>query len=453
MIDKYRAVVSKQTSFPEMLDKIINTYNNQPHRTIKSTPNEMFNDVSKQNFNYDNDREFNRNVLKKNNITIGAEVRILESKGKLEKGSQKYSTDLYKLVERDGNRFIVQDSEGDMLRSKLNTSEMAERQGQRGGSFLASKVFDIGKQNTKFLNRTIPKGPPIPPGWQSVKPPSGKVIKGIENVGKTFSSVKAFTKVAGPLALGLTAFQVATAKNAEEASGAIGGMIGSTIGAAVGTAFGPIGTVVGGMLGSFVGDVVGSAIGRKIDMYTETNKTAEERGKMAQESLSKNMEGIFAAFKIGRFDLITKQLGLAFENLYLQLKQKVVRIFSLGTVGNDSEEGQNTAKVILDRFQKQTANITDEGTMKTYFEQAKKQIEGIDENSTVGNQMYINMLETQMESQKLQTVVAQEALKEQKKGNKISEQIRDKEAPTSTNQVERFINDSGGINQLPIFSQ
>jgi len=124
MIDKYRSVVSKQTSFPEMLDKIINTYNNQPHRTIKSTPNEMFNDVSKQNFNYDNDREFNRNVLKKNNITIGAEVRILESKGKLEKGSQKYSTDLYKLVEREGNRFIVQDSEGDKLRRKLKVSEI-----------------------------------------------------------------------------------------------------------------------------------------------------------------------------------------------------------------------------------------------------------------------------------------------------------------------------------------
>ena len=79
----------------------------------------MFNDVSKQNFNYDNDREFNRNVLKKNNINIGAEVRILESKGKLEKGSQKYSTDLYKLVEREGNRFLVQDSEGEKLRRKL----------------------------------------------------------------------------------------------------------------------------------------------------------------------------------------------------------------------------------------------------------------------------------------------------------------------------------------------
>jgi len=124
MIEKYRSVVSKQTSFSEMLDKIINTYNNQPHRTIKSTPNDMFNDVSKQNFNNQKDKEYNRMELKKNNISIGADARILESKGKLEKGSQKYSTDLYKLVEREGNRFIVQDADGDKLRRKLKPSEI-----------------------------------------------------------------------------------------------------------------------------------------------------------------------------------------------------------------------------------------------------------------------------------------------------------------------------------------
>ena len=124
MIEKYRSVVSKQTSFSEVVDKVINTYNNQPHRTIKSTPNEMFNDVSKQIFDNHKDKEDNRIELKKNNVNIGAEARILESKGKLEKGSQKYSLDLYKLVEREGNRFIVQDSEGDKLRRKLKPSEI-----------------------------------------------------------------------------------------------------------------------------------------------------------------------------------------------------------------------------------------------------------------------------------------------------------------------------------------
>ena len=84
----------------------------------------MFDDVSKQNFNNDKDKEFNRNILNKNNISIGADARILESKGNLEKGSQKYSLDLYKLVEREGNRFIVQNAEGDTLGRKLKPSEL-----------------------------------------------------------------------------------------------------------------------------------------------------------------------------------------------------------------------------------------------------------------------------------------------------------------------------------------
>ena len=63
-------------------------------------------------FNYDNDKEFNRNAF---NIiiyiSIGAEAGILESKGKLEKRSKKYSLD-YKIVEREGDWFIVQDADG-----------------------------------------------------------------------------------------------------------------------------------------------------------------------------------------------------------------------------------------------------------------------------------------------------------------------------------------------------
>ena len=42
----------------------------------------------------------------------------------MEKGSQKYSLDLYKLIEREGNRFLVQDAEGDKLRRKLKPSEI-----------------------------------------------------------------------------------------------------------------------------------------------------------------------------------------------------------------------------------------------------------------------------------------------------------------------------------------
>ena len=124
MIDRFRILVIKQTSFTTILEKVIITYNSQPHRTIKTTPNEMYNDIDKQNFNFEKDKEYNRNVISKNNISIGAEARILENKNKLEKGSQKYSVDLYKLVGRDGNRFIVENDEGEKLRRRLKPAEL-----------------------------------------------------------------------------------------------------------------------------------------------------------------------------------------------------------------------------------------------------------------------------------------------------------------------------------------
>ena len=47
MTGKYRTIIGKQESFSDILDKVIYIYNNQVHRTIKSTPIDMFNDVSK----------------------------------------------------------------------------------------------------------------------------------------------------------------------------------------------------------------------------------------------------------------------------------------------------------------------------------------------------------------------------------------------------------------------
>ena len=78
MIDRYRISVSKQTSFSTILDKVIITYNSQPHRTIKPTPNEMYNDIDKQNFNFEKDKEYNRNVISKNTISIGYDGRLFD---------------------------------------------------------------------------------------------------------------------------------------------------------------------------------------------------------------------------------------------------------------------------------------------------------------------------------------------------------------------------------------
>ncbi len=66
MIDRYRIAVSKQTSFSTILDKVIIAYSSQPHRTIKTKPNEMYNDIDKQKFNFEKDKNIiERHWIKK----------------------------------------------------------------------------------------------------------------------------------------------------------------------------------------------------------------------------------------------------------------------------------------------------------------------------------------------------------------------------------------------------
>ncbi len=57
MIGKYRTKIVKRTSFSDILDRVIYTYKNQVHRTIKSTPDDMFKNIDKQNFNFEKDKK------------------------------------------------------------------------------------------------------------------------------------------------------------------------------------------------------------------------------------------------------------------------------------------------------------------------------------------------------------------------------------------------------------
>ncbi len=57
--------------------------------------------------------------LDQNCISIGVEARILETKDKSEKENQKFSIDLYRIVGREGIRFMVENAEGEKLRRRL----------------------------------------------------------------------------------------------------------------------------------------------------------------------------------------------------------------------------------------------------------------------------------------------------------------------------------------------
>jgi hypothetical protein len=322
----------------------------------------------------------------------------------------------------------------------INYSAMAERQGQRLGSFAAGKTFGLGGDASLYKNLKVPT-PPIP------VPDATKGAKVLSSVTKAGGFLKTLGKAMGPLSLGLTAFQVITAENNEQRAGAVGAAIGSAIGATLGSTIPVFGTIVGGMVGGFLGDLAGSAIGRVMD---SGNEVVEKRGKLTQESLAKNMEGIFKAFQIGRFDLITKQLGLAFENMYLTAKQALQRMIGgFAGYGHDDAAGQNQVLSILKEFEKKSQNMSPE-KLDALFRSFKQRIQSVEGLSGVGSDLYVNMLETSMETQKLNLVIAEDQLKEQKKNNKISEQIRDKGEEKSKTAIEILTRQ--GITDMSFFS-
>ena len=215
----------------------------------------------------------------------------------------------------------------------INDGDFAERRAQSTtSSLIQNKMFGKGinyktsvvegsKTFGNFLSRKfLPDFSDIIPGGAPT--PTPPKIPG------KLGSFKGSMKALGPLGMAVTGYQIMTAENAEQLSGAIGGAIGGVIGS-MGGAFltpfiGPLGPIVGSALGSVLGDYVGSTIGKWIDDSQTQVKLVENRSALVKESLENGLSGIFAAFKAGDFQTLAKLISLSLENLYLEFKSKIM---------------------------------------------------------------------------------------------------------------------------------
>ena len=99
---------------------IIDTYNNNNHRTLNNkTPNQIFKDNDDQIARHLNDSVHNQQIYKTVPFNSGDQVRILEEKGKFDKGKQKFSKELYTIDKKEGYKIIVKDE-----KRKLKPSEL-----------------------------------------------------------------------------------------------------------------------------------------------------------------------------------------------------------------------------------------------------------------------------------------------------------------------------------------
>jgi hypothetical protein len=87
---------------------LIDTYNDNNHRSLSNkTPNEAFNDLPFQMAKNVNDSRHNNSVYNSIPFKAGDKVRILEDKGKFDKGKKKLSKEIYTVDDKQGYKLKV----------------------------------------------------------------------------------------------------------------------------------------------------------------------------------------------------------------------------------------------------------------------------------------------------------------------------------------------------------
>ena len=126
-LKKYRESIGKIGNLPNIIQSIINMYNDSPHRGIKGkTPNQVWNDTNEQNIQNMKDTINNDRLFNKLTLGIGDTVRVLENKNKFDKGSAQFSKELYEVHDRIGYSFKVKDSDGNVKRRRYKPHELLQ---------------------------------------------------------------------------------------------------------------------------------------------------------------------------------------------------------------------------------------------------------------------------------------------------------------------------------------
>ena len=109
LIEKYYDITGNRTdNIKDVIKSIINTYNNNSHRTLKNkTPNQVYKDNDAQTARQLNDTAHNQAIYKSVPFNDGEKVRILEEKGKFDKGKQKFSKEIYTIDKKEGYKIKV----------------------------------------------------------------------------------------------------------------------------------------------------------------------------------------------------------------------------------------------------------------------------------------------------------------------------------------------------------
>ena len=153
LIEKYYDITGYRTdNIKDVMKSIIDTYNNNSHRTLKNkTPNQVYKDNDDQTARHLNDTAHNQAIYKSVPFNDGEKVRILEEKGKFDKGKQKFSKELYTIDKKEGYKLLVKDEKRKLKPSELLKADKVSNPVSQ--SYINNKIKS--KENSKITNRLV----------------------------------------------------------------------------------------------------------------------------------------------------------------------------------------------------------------------------------------------------------------------------------------------------------
>ena len=131
---------------------VVDTYNDSNNRGLKyKTPNEVYNNHDNQLARHLNDSVHNQAIYKSVPFKADDKVRILEDKGKFDKGNNKFSKEIYTIDKKEGYKIILKDK-----KRKLKPSELLKV--NTVSNPISQAYIDRtikSKENAKITNKLI----------------------------------------------------------------------------------------------------------------------------------------------------------------------------------------------------------------------------------------------------------------------------------------------------------
>ena len=109
LIDNYYTITGYRTdNIKDVMKSVIDTYNDSSHRGLNNkTPNEVYKNHDNQLARHLADTVHNHNIYKSVPFKDDDKVRILEDKGKFDKGKKTFSKDVYTVNKKEGYKILV----------------------------------------------------------------------------------------------------------------------------------------------------------------------------------------------------------------------------------------------------------------------------------------------------------------------------------------------------------